>query len=65
MGKLRDHFDPDRDPDGYKRVKCEVCNGTGLPSVSSGAFWAYDAGARLNYCHTCHGKGYLLVKRES
>ena len=64
MGKLRDHFDTDRDPDGYERVKCEVCNGTGLPKVSSGAFWAFDAGAPLNHCRTCRGKGCLLVKKE-
>jgi hypothetical protein len=65
MGKLRDHFDRDHDPDGYERVKCGVCNGTGLPRATSGAFWAFDACAPLTYCRTCHGKGYLLVKKES
>ena len=65
MGKLRDHFDTSRDPDGYERVKCDACNGTGLPRVTGSAFWAFDAGAPLNFCRTCRGNGYRLAKKES
>ena len=46
-------------------MNCEVCNGSGLPKVSRGAIWAFDAGVPLNLCLTCHGKGYVLVKKES
>ena len=64
MGWLQDLFGKSLNPEEFERVRCDRCDGTGHPPTGySGLHSEYR-----NYgipCGKCHGKGYLMVKREA
>jgi hypothetical protein len=53
--------DPSPNPEEYKRVRCDLCNGTG----GARTFVTHDEAVYPgNYCSRCHGQGWLMVKKD-
>jgi DnaJ-class molecular chaperone len=49
----------DVNPEGYERVRCDICHGTG--ARISGP--VDDQHVMTHKCWKCHGKGWLAVKQ--
>ena len=41
--------------------ECSVCNGYGYYSAS----WKQDSEYDFENCQTCHGTGFILIKKEN
>jgi hypothetical protein len=59
--------DPQLDPEDYARVRCDACDGTGLPLRSRRDSWGSMPFVDRRgdpHCVKCYGKGYIMVKRK-
>lgn len=57
--RLGRHASPD--PEEYKRVLCDLCNGTG----GARPFLTHEEAIYPgNYCPRCHGQGWFMVKQD-
>lgn len=49
-------------PAAYERVKCDFCNGSGFELADGKPRFSSSGPVR---CEKCHGKGWLIVKKDS
>lgn len=62
MSWLRNLFGTEINPEEYERVRCDLCNGTGLAMGPDGR---PSLGYKVpRHCGRCGGKGWLMVKRR-
>jgi hypothetical protein len=50
-------------PEGYERVRCDRCKGTGLMMYAPGNIQTMEARVRIPRCPHCGGKGWTLSKK--
>ena len=65
MDWLRNLLGRRRNPEQFERVRCEVCNGTGLvlQTGAPGGPAGNQQRGRIPHCGKCRGRGYVMVKR--
>jgi hypothetical protein len=62
MGWLQNLLSRGRNPEEYERLRCPVCDGTGLPAFGGHSHSSNSMAPP--HCARCGGKGWLMVKRQ-